>query len=1107
MDSIIIKKILMGSAYVPPVPKALAKLTFTNNSTNNVIDNNFDVVISDTEARSSITAGQNYTTVKSIGILYDCVSVGSQAFRNYPGYEWNPINGVDFTSATNLNNIESYSFANFTSTYMSPEIVISSNITNIGSFAFGNWINNLNGIDLTYASSLTHIGSSAFYGWRSTNMSSDMNIHIDATQIGQYAFANWSTMSRGVVLKNSYNLQHIFDGAFSEWVSAKNMDEDLLFPMNVVNIYTKAFYNWNSMTNGIEFAFGSKISEIGSYAFANWKNSNSTNYLYIPNSVRHISEGAFSGWEKSTKAPVIPFSSTILETIGNYAFYNWYAAIAKEDIIIPKNLLSIGDYAFANWEANTYGVVFRGMNNFGTRIRSIGFCAFSNWYKANNVTELSFDYYLESIGDYAFSNWYSNTTGVDFTYAATRLSAIGNFAFKYWDYANMTKDLNIPSSIKTIGTSAFQDWHSMTYGVDLSNATGLSIISDGAFSNWKNSNSPNYLVIPDDVVTIGNNSFANWEKYVNPVSFNATSKLTTIGDYAFYNWTSASTNNHVDMEFVPKLQSIGDYAFANWGSMLDSITFEYCPSLSAIGNHAFENWIKADSWSSSVMIFPPSLKTIGANAFNGWVSTLSLPVFDLYSSSTLISIGDYAFANWESAGSYVVGPERQLVIPNSVTTIGKYAFSYWTNMVRGVQLSNSLTSIPERAFSDWRSCNNEKVLVPLVITTPKVIGVRLTSFSAINSGTWDYHNPNPSMDIEVTIGSKGITLIKMVNPGRLKSSPKGNISMDRTGGWLPPAFSISSTGFINDIKVFLLKIFTPELVTSIVNEFNVNIVNNNTACHIMSYNGAVPKLPSYGYALVSNDNDLKVAQPPVVNQQVWQKFERDRDNNMNWYVKWSGGTGCGSILNTTLGGPRNVATCKHPDIGTDAVEYEKCWSIEAYPCGDTRPSCDDIRGGRMEYFVLNNASANNITYLMTMPLIIPNGVINIGDYAFSSWTYFKGKIILSNTLSYIGKSAFANWYSSEGIDYDVDFNNILKFTSNLISIGERAFVYLGGIHTIYFTQTTPPTFGGEVFKHYIDNPPFKVIVPATSNLSQWKAALTGNGVFASINGTSWASIP
>ncbi len=325
---------------------------------------------------------------------------------------------------------------------------------------------------------------------------------------------------------------------------------------------------------------------------------------------------------------------------------------------------------------------------------------------------------------------------------------------------------NVTYSVTNIGSSAFSGCSGLT-SVTIPNS--VTSIGDYAFSRCSGLTS---VTIPNSVTSIGNYAFNSCSGLT---SVTIGSGVTSIGNYAFYGCESLTS-----ITIPNNVTSIGDYAFFSC-SGLTSVTIG--SGVTSIGGQAFYNcswklqkvivpdiaaWCGisfSDCFSNPLfyahhiynddnteikdMVIPNSVTSIGGFAFQGCSGLTSVTI-----PNSVTSIGRSAFTSCSGLTT--------VTIPNSVTSIDDYAFSDCSGFT-SVTIPNSVTSIGEGAFYGCSSLTS--VTIPNSVTS---IGGSafsgcsgLTSVTIPNSVTWigNYAFQNCSGLTSVAIGS-GINSIK-----------------------------------------------------------------------------------------------------------------------------------------------------------------------------------------------------------------------------------------------------------------------------------------------------------------------------------------------------------
>ena len=198
-------------------------------------------------------------------------------------------------------------------------------------------------------------------------------------------------------------------------------------------------------------------------------------------------------------------------------------------------------------------------------------------------------------------------------------------------------------------------------------------------------------IIPNTVTSIGSCSFMGNSLYHDTnhlTSIEIPNSVTTIGEWAF-SYCTALTN----IEIPNSVTTIGDNAFRNCTALTDVI-FEENSQLDTIGEWAFEYCESINS-----IEIPNSVVCIKKGAFIYCQGITSLIVQE---GNTVYDSRNYCNAIIETATNKLVVGCQDTNIPNTITSIGEYAFCGCRNLIY-IDLPSSINSIEYAAFRDCRN--------------------------------------------------------------------------------------------------------------------------------------------------------------------------------------------------------------------------------------------------------------------------------------------------------------------------------------------------------------------------------------------------------------------
>ncbi len=477
------------------------------------------------------------------------------------------------------------------------------------------------------------------------------------------------------------------------WYSYRSSIKSLEIGNSVTSIGSNAFFYCPSLTS---VTIGNGVTSIGEDAFASCTSLTS---ITVPNNVKSIDIGTFSGCT-SLESITLPFVGEASYFTSNhhlgYIFgassysYNYdyvptslktvvltglglngidagafYDCSSLTSVTLPDSVTYIDNYAFYYCSSLT-------SVNIGNNVTRIGAHAFYDCYSLTRVYITDLAKWCEiDFGDssanplYYAKKLYLNGELVTELVIPYGVTSIGSYAFTWCD--SLTS-ITIPNSVTSISSSAFEACYSLTSIVIP--FVGASRDANGYMAHF------GYIFGYS-----GSNSSSSGSHY-----YDSTAKK-------YYTYYIPSSLKNVTIS--NGVTSIASYAFRN----CDSLTSVTIPnSVTSIGDYSFEY-----CGSLTSITIPNSITSIGYAAFYNCTSLKSVYITDL--AKWCVIDFDTPSANPLSCGAklYLKGElVTELVIPDSITSIGSSAFCYCAS-ITSITIPNSVKSIGENAFSGCSS--------------------------------------------------------------------------------------------------------------------------------------------------------------------------------------------------------------------------------------------------------------------------------------------------------------------------------------------------------------------------------------------------------------------
>ncbi len=712
-------------------------------------------------------------------------------------------------------------------------------------------------------------------------------------------------------------------------------------------------------SNGIKWSF--TINGVNAINVKPYDRSKISGDVVIPEkmysyTVTSIGYGAFASCHSMTSV-TMPLSLT---SIGEYAFLN---CDGLTNIVIPSNVTSIGNNAFEGCISLASVIIPPSVTTIGDN--AFNGCVSLTSVTINNNNILSSSGILKEI----FGNQVENyVIGDDVT-------NIGRYAFG--GCSGMTS-VTIPSSVTNIGLYAFSGCSSLTKVIipDIASWCNINITLEGVTDVTANPLSVGHhlysdevtevkdLVIPESVTKISSNAFCGCTSIKNVT---IPSTMTSIGSNAFsgcYNLTSITIfSNHLMAKSYSSsslnlnsffgnqvkeyiigdgVTSIGDGAFHGCSGLTSMIIPN---SVTSIGSSAFSGCSGLMS-----MTIPNSVTSIGSSVFSGCSGLTSMTI-----PNSVTSIGSSAFSGCSGLTS--------MTIPNSVMSIGDNAF-YGCKNLTSIEIPNSVTSIGSSAFSGCSGLTS--------MTIPNSVTCIGTNVFSGCSGLTSVTIPNSVTSIgdEAFSGCSGLTSVTI---------PNSVISIET--GAFAKCTSMTSVTIPNSMKSIGRGAFQ-----NCTGLRSVHISDLTAWCNIKYSDGTSVNGYSFGnpleYAhhLFLNGNEIKDLVIPDGMTRIGSSVF----------------LGCSGLTSVTI--PSSVTS-----IGWYA--FSGCSGLTKVIVPDIAAWCNIS----FDYYFDNPLNYAHHLYCDDVTeikeLVIPEGVTNIGTYAFYGCSGLKN-VTIPSTMKSIGSKAF-----------------------------------------------------------------------------------------------------
>ena len=631
--------------------------------------------------------------------------------------------------------------------------------------------------------------------------------------------------------------------------------------------------------------------------------------------------------------------------------------------------------------------------------------------------------------------------------------------------SGLTGTLTIPNSVTYIGEAAFRDCSGLTGNLII--PSSVTSIDAEAF---RGTGFNGTLTIPEGVTSIGRRAFN--ETSFTTINYNA---INCVMGAQFDEWENTYTyecvfgwcQNLETLNIGENVQTISPSAFNVDGFTGDLVIPN---SVITIGANAF-----SETNFDGTLTIPENVTTIGRGAFYrtqfttinynaincvmgegvDWENNISYEcVFGQCEYLETLNIGENVQVIPTCAFNVYYGFTGDLVIPNSVTTIGNYAFAE-TGFNGTMTMSNAVTSIGAYAFYNTQFTGT--LTIPSSVTHIGYHPFDGSGFTTLNYNITNYDEEITSSYEAPFNGMNNLTSLNIGNNVEVIPNYIFSIS-SLTGELVIPNsvtyigdYAFGEAGFTGDLVI-------PNSVQTIAYAaffgcgFNGNLTIGNS----------VTTIGDYAFNGVGFTGNLVI--PNSVQTIAYAAFY-----------------GCGFNGDLTIG--NSVTTIDGYAFGNVGFTGDLVVPNSVVTIGDNAFSyCEGFTGnltiGNSVTSIGNEAFYN--CYGFSGNLIIGNSVETIGDRAFYQCSGFHGELTLPETINYIGDAAFRSCdeitkvnynatnctymgNSNSPVFYDCVSLRQINIGENVENIPNYAFKRCSNVTSMNVAATVPPTIYSSTF--------------------------------------------